>query len=216
MQCRTLARAGRLSVVQNSAVDRADDRFLRCGIGNTTRDRTAIFNEADRYAEFGNAGYELARSVERIYHPHMFLAEPRNIVHAFLREPTLTLAQQVLTQHGIHGAVRLGYGIVPDLVFGLNCARGKTGENHTSRLQCGLDASQNVGISGIQWMSLEWIIYSAGHNMRAPVTSNRAQRMRRNQSMGTRVARCEPISPPGIEPINNDTTRLGSTFPSRK
>ena len=44
--------------------------------------------------------------------------------------------------------------------------------------------------------------------MRAPVISSRAQSMRRSHSMGTRVLRCEPSSPPGIEPISSEIDQV--------
>src|SRR5580700_5842645 len=43
-------------------------------------------------------------------------------------------------------------------------------------------------------------------SMRAPVASSTAQRMRLNQSTGTRVLRCEPSRPPGMEPIKSEAT----------
>ena len=52
--------------------------------------------------------------------------------------------------------------------------------------------------------------------MRAPVINSKAQRIRRSQSMGTRVAKCEPSRPPGIEPISSDNDQPGIHIARRK
>ncbi len=64
-----------------------------------------------------------------------------------LREPAFAIAQQVLAQHGVDRAIRLGHGIVPDLVFRFNRARSKAGEDCAGSVQRGFDALQDVGVS---------------------------------------------------------------------
>ena len=49
--------------------------------------------------------------------------------------------------------------------------------------------------------------------MRAPVASSTAQRIRRSQGTGTRVLKCDPRQPPGMEPISSEPTSVESTLP---
>src|SRR3989449_8954997 len=53
-------------------------------------------------------------------------------------------------------------------------------------------------------------------SIRAPVASSTAHKMRLNQGTGTRVLKCEPNKPPGIEPIKSEATKVGSTLPARQ
>jgi hypothetical protein len=64
----------------------------------------------------------------------------------------------------------------------------------------------------MQWLKFVY----RGRSMRAPVINSRAHKIRRSQSKGTHVARCEPSNPPGMEPTSSVSTKVGSTFPSRK
>src|SRR5580704_2596989 len=118
----------------------------------------------------------------------------------------------MLFQCGIQRAIRLGHRIVANLVFGLDRPRRKSTEYHSRSVQCGLYALQNllIGTLHSECLSVQ------AHSIRAPVNSSNVQRMRRSHNTGTRVLRCEPKRPPGIEPIRSEATRVGSTFPSRK
>ena len=102
---------------------------MRRGIADSASDRLAVFDEADRNAELGNALDELARAVERIDDPDVLLVEARRIVDALFGEPAFAVAQQILAQHGVDGAVGFGDGIVSGLVFGFDFAGSEAGED---------------------------------------------------------------------------------------
>ena len=94
----------------------------------------------------GNPSDELARAIERIDDPDALLVEARRIVGSFFGEPAFAVAQQILAQHGVDGAVGFGHGIVSDLVFGFDRAGSEAGEDRASGVQGGFDALQNVGV----------------------------------------------------------------------
>ena len=132
---------------------------------------------------------ELARAIQRIDHPHAALVEPGQIVNGFFRKPAFAVAQQVLAQHGVDGAIGLGHGIVPDLVFRFDRTRSKACKHSARSLDARFNALENVSVGGRSHESPWDLVYRAGHNMRAPVISSSAQSRRRNHTIGMRVAR---------------------------
>ena len=144
MQIPALAGLCRLAVVGYPGLARSQNQFVSGGIANAAGDGNSILDHGNGNAELRNALDEFPRSIERIDDPHPLLVEAREVVHAFLRQPTLAVAEQVLAQHRVHRPVRLGDGIVAHLVFGLDRARSEAVQNLTRRFQGRVNALQSV------------------------------------------------------------------------
>ena len=65
----------------------------------------------------------------------MAFAEPREVIGAFLGEPSFAITQQFLTKNNIELAIRFRDRIMTALVFGLDCTRSKFGKHFPRRPQ---------------------------------------------------------------------------------
>jgi hypothetical protein len=128
-----LACASGFTVVKDTRINRPEKDLVRGRIENPTRDRSAVLYVSDRGAEFWNAFYELAGTIQWIHNPDPRFVETGKIVDALFRQPALAIAQQILPQDSIDRSVGFSNRIVPGLEFGVDGARGKSAENVAGR-----------------------------------------------------------------------------------
>src|SRR5205814_9875591 len=95
----SLAAAGRLAVVPDSRIYGPEHHLIGRGIVNAACNRPAIFDESDGNTEFLHAADEFPSTFEWIHDPHTTFAELALIIHTPSGEPSLTISQQVSTQH---------------------------------------------------------------------------------------------------------------------
>ena len=69
--------------------------------------------------------------------------EARGIVGCFFGEPAFAVAEQVLFEHLVDGAVGCGDGIMSGFVFGLNCARSESVKDFAAGFEGGVDSLQS-------------------------------------------------------------------------
>src|SRR5579864_570966 len=100
-------------------------------------------------------------------------------------------------------------------VFRSDLSKGVFGEHELRLFNRCLDSIEHVGIGALMHGSTMYGSDQA-QSILAPVVIRMTHRIRLSHRTGTRVVRCEPISPPGMEPIKRYPTRDVSTFPRRK
>lgn len=71
----------------------------------------------------------------------------------------------------------------------------------------GLRALVRTVVPGLRPKACHLRPFFYAHNILAPVINRTVHRILRSHSTGTRVLRCEPTMPPGIEPISREMTR---------